>query len=549
LRVASAASIRPFADRLDRKAKRTLTAAAVVGSRFGVSLLTALGVEPEVADLLAAQLIDQVTFGRQPEYAFHHPLIRAVAYEAQLKSDRADLHRRVAAAIEQSAGSLDENAALIAEHLEAAGDLHAAFDWHMRAGTWLNNRDVSAARVSWERARQVADSLPDDDPDRAAMRIAPRTILCAAGWRVRVLHDSDDRFEELRELCTLAGDKTSLALAILGPMSAKMQRGEMREASRLASEQMALLESMDDPSLAVVAAFGVMGIKTSVGELADVLRWAQTTIEWADGDPTKGALMVGSPLAMALVLRGVARWWFGRPGWRADLHDAYLIAETSEPLTLAVVVSWKFGLGILHGVLAANDGAMDTLDKALSTAEASGNDYAVEIVRYVLGTALLQRNAAPDRRRGLELVSHIREMWMQGQYMLSELPVLNACVGREAARGGDRNGGTLIRQAVDDVFARGQISYCLPLTSFLVEALLASGADGDVAEAEDAIARLEATPAEGSVIRDVWLLRLRALLAKARGDETAYRDHRDRYRAMAKTLGFEGHIAWAEAMP
>jgi hypothetical protein len=26
-------------------------------------------------------------------------------------------------------------------------------------------------------------------------------------------------------------------------------------------------------------------------------------------------------------------------------------------------------------------------------------------------------------------------------------------------------------------------------------------------------------------------------------------DYRDCYRDMAKTLGFEGHIAWAEAMP
>jgi hypothetical protein len=38
-------------------------------------------------------------------------------------------------------------------------------------------------------------------------------------------------------------------------------------------------------------------------------------------------------------------------------------------------------------------------------------------------------------------------------------------------------------------------------------------------------------------------------LARARGDEAAYRDFRDSYRDMAKTLGFEGHIAWAEAMP
>ena len=95
------ATIAARIDRLDPKAKRTLSAAAVVGSRFGIDLLTALGVEPVVDDLVAAELIDQVRFTRQPEYVFHHPLIRAVAYESQLKSDRAQLHRRVAAAIEQ----------------------------------------------------------------------------------------------------------------------------------------------------------------------------------------------------------------------------------------------------------------------------------------------------------------------------------------------------------------------------------------------------------------------------------------------------------------
>ena len=122
------ATIAARIDRLDPKAKRTLSAAAVIGSRFDLDLLTALGVEPVVADLVAAELIDQVRFTRQPEYVFHHPLIRAVAYESQLKSDRAELHRRVAAAIEaRDPDSVDENAALIAEHLEAAGDLHAAY--------------------------------------------------------------------------------------------------------------------------------------------------------------------------------------------------------------------------------------------------------------------------------------------------------------------------------------------------------------------------------------------------------------------------------------
>ena len=100
------ATIAARIDRLDPKAKRTLSAAAVIGSRFGIDLLTALGVEPVVDDLVAADLIDQVSFTRQPEYVFHHPLIRAVAYESQLKSDRAQLHRRAAAAIEQRRAGL-----------------------------------------------------------------------------------------------------------------------------------------------------------------------------------------------------------------------------------------------------------------------------------------------------------------------------------------------------------------------------------------------------------------------------------------------------------
>ena len=121
------ATIAARIDRLDPKAKRTLSAAAVIGSRFSLDLLETLGIDPALENLMASELIDQVRFTRQPEYVFHHPLIRAVAYEAQLKSDRAELHRRLAAAIEAGdATSADENAALIAEHLEAAGDLHAA---------------------------------------------------------------------------------------------------------------------------------------------------------------------------------------------------------------------------------------------------------------------------------------------------------------------------------------------------------------------------------------------------------------------------------------
>ena len=85
------ATIAARIDRLDPTAKRTLSAAAVVGSRFSRDLLETLGIDPVLEDLVAAELIDQVRFTGQPEYVFHHPLIRTVAYEvaAQIGSRRA----------------------------------------------------------------------------------------------------------------------------------------------------------------------------------------------------------------------------------------------------------------------------------------------------------------------------------------------------------------------------------------------------------------------------------------------------------------------------
>jgi hypothetical protein len=72
------------------------------------------------------------------------------------------------------------------------------------------------------------------------------------------------------------------------------------------------------------------------------------------------------------------------------------------------------------------------------------------------------------------------------------------------------------------------------------------GGAGDGSEA--AIERLAAPTDDGLAMREIWLLRLRALLARAHGDAASYAHFRDRYRDMAKTLGFEGHIEWAEAM-
>jgi class 3 adenylate cyclase len=545
------AAIEARIDRLSTPAKRTLNAASVIGARFDEQLLAALGIDAVIDELLNAELIDQVRFTPSAQYAFCHPLIRAVAYESQLKTDRAHWHRLVAAAIEAAdAAAADENAALIAEHLEAAGDLHAAYQWHMRAATWATYRDIAAARQSWERARVIADAVPAGDPNRTAMRIAPRTMLCGIAWRVQ-MNVAGDRFEELRELCTAAGDKASLAIAMAGLVIDHGFRGRIREASRLASEAWVLIESIGDPTLTVGLSFPAIYPKGHSGEWFDMLRWSQRAIDLADGDPSKGNFIFGSPLALAFTTRAMARYCLGRPGWPDDLRHGLAMARSADPLSYAGVAAYVYFPGLPFGVLAADDRAVREIEDALRIAERSGDDMALVFARALLGFALVHRHTDTERDRGQKLLTEVSDVLLRRGHNLSELRLFNVYLARERARHGDRDEAIpVMLAAVDQLVSEGQLlSWGIPATGVLVETLLDRGVEADMADAETAIERLAAAPADdGLVIRDIWLLRLHALLARARSDDDAYRDLVSRYRAMAESFGFEGHIAWAEEM-
>jgi hypothetical protein len=194
---------------------------------------------------------------------------------------------------------------------------------------------------------------------------------------------------------------------------------------------------------------------------------------------------------------------------------------------------------------------MREIEDALPIAERSGDDLALAIARRTLGVALVHCQSAAERDRGQQLLAEVSKVFLGQGYGLGELPIANVYLARERVRRGDRDDAIpLMRAAVGHLFRDGRLlGWGVPATGVLVETLLDRVADSDLAEADAAIERLAAAPADdGLVIREIWLLRLRAMLARARGDAAAYTDFRDRYRDMARTLDFEGHIAWADAM-
>jgi adenylate cyclase len=103
--------------------------------------------------------------------------------------------------------------------------------------------------------------------------------------------------------------------------------------------------------------------------------------------------------------------------------------------------------------------------------------------------------------------------------------------------------------ALDSLYESGRSIWCALVTTVLVEALLQRKRDDDLHRAQTAMDRLADAPVDpGFVLHEITLLRMRALLARVRGDDSGYLEFRDRYRKMADDLGFEGHKAIAAEM-
>ena len=278
---------------------------------------------------------------------------------------------------------------------------------------------------------------------------------------------------------------------------------------------------------------------------------AQRVIDLADGDPTKGSLgPIRSPLAMAILMRGCCRYCLGLPGWREDLDQAIAMARGVDLMSLIVPVVYKYRFAVHAGALLPDAAADRDTAEAMKLAEHSGDDFAVDGARVSRGLVLINQGGS-QRAAGFALLAQYREAHLQHGYAENVARTVDTEIAKEKARTGDLDGAIqLAHTIVDYTFDAGDMLSLGEATRVLVESLIQRGTSADLNEAEAAIERLAAEPTDpGFVLFEVPLLRMRALLARARSDDATYEQFRDRYRDTAKTLGFEGHIALGEAMP
>jgi adenylate cyclase len=182
-------------------------------------------------------------------------------------------------------------------------------------------------------------------------------------------------------------------------------------------------------------------------------------------------------------------------------------------------------------------------------AEHAADNATLFLARLARGIALVH-HGGPEGEVGLDMIVSTRETDRFWGFSALTSPIADVHIAKERMRVGDVDGAVEAgRTAVEGLHEWGESIWCALATTAVVEALMQRNQHGDLDAAEAMMDRLATVPTQpGFVLHDITLLRLRTLMARSRGDEDGYRELRDRYRTQAQSLGFDGHIAWSQAM-
>jgi len=195
-----------------------------------------------------------------------------VAYDSQLGERRRRLHARLVDLLrEHHRDRLDENAALLAHHLEQAGCLPDAAAWHARAAEWVERRDVSEGMRHWRRVIEIEDSLPQPEGDG---NLHARAYVGALHLSWRMVLSKNETWELLERGLAVADRIGSprLRAKMLIPYAVICGvRGDERERIRWSREALELARSQGHRALEISARLPLCSALVLVGPLQEGL--------------------------------------------------------------------------------------------------------------------------------------------------------------------------------------------------------------------------------------------------------------------------------------
>ncbi len=435
-------------DRLPKEDKALLQLASVIGSRVSPHLLAGVtGMPPTQLQsrLWSLDILDflcESRFLSQTEYVFAHDLVREVAYDSILRSQREVLHRRILTALEASGASEEDIAESLCHHAAKAQDWGKAERYgHLAAKKAFARSAFRDATEYYQIAMDAVEKQPETtlrEQHAIDLRIEARLAFASLGnieqW-FALCRDAEARSERIadenRRLASMAvraasmnfygtpyeaialgeetvalanklNNATWLGFAEYGLGQSYYLAGRYRDAeSHVVRAKKLLTAAPDDvppgttgSSLLVLCYMMKSLIYASMGEFEDAEQCAERTSHLAEANDRPYDFIVAS------YSRGLMELMRGNlDEAERSLNLASRRSRESEVrLFLPLIMC---ALGNLHVQTGRAEKARDILLEAKQEAEALGHEASTVVVSAYLGAAYSQLG---DVQRGLSLV-------------------------------------------------------------------------------------------------------------------------------------------------
>ena len=235
--------------------RQTIQVAALLGRDFDRNLLArVIGRDADaISDVLGAMeeanIVIRPDGGQDGAYRFQHALIQDVLADGLLRSDRAELHRRISGTL---LGDLEQGLAhppeRIAWHFEQGGEIMAASGWYTKAGLTGMERFANQEAV---RLFDKALDLGRAGLQGKALASAELGISGLKGVALTMLHGwSAPQVGEVYQRAYAAWDAAGAGAetfpTAIGLLSYSIVRGDFDDAFRMAENALKIAESVQN---------------------------------------------------------------------------------------------------------------------------------------------------------------------------------------------------------------------------------------------------------------------------------------------------------------
>ena len=536
-------------DRLREREKQVLQTAAVIGKTFAEPILKAVcspkgdgSLAEALHALKNAEFVYEQALYPVAEYAFKHPLTQEVAYNSQLQERRVQIHAAVARAIEAAnLEKLDEHAALLAHHWEAAADALAAARWHARAAAWVGTSDSAQALGHWRKVRDLLRTVPES-AETAALGVTACVQILQLGWRMGMSdEESAQQFAEGRAIAEQSGDARLLAQVLASYAGVRgLVAGDVADCVKYNGEAARVAERTGDTTLKINVAVGFAYALLMAGRLSESVDVCEEAMRIAPADRhLRSGFINYDPYIWHVQHRGILYQGMGALAEAAQhferaLQLARQAHDTENQLFIHIVyASFAYYTGDAASGMSQARQALEITEKGGSSSTEMAVHLALGLVHLVNGEYDAAIEAQEQALRICRDTGAGRVWEPQLLAQLSEAHLAcghssRALVYAEEALSASRRCGTREYDVLALIVrARARLRVHGSVASDAVEA--------DLAEALAVVERI------GAKVHIPFITEARAELAHAAGDEAAQqRALREAHRLFA-AMGATGH--------